>query len=154
MLIHWLSFAVATLGVGKIPKAPGTWCSLLAVLVWWAIPHESFLTEVLLILIAFVVGWIGTHYYEKLHNKHDPKEVVVDELIGMWLTLLVTPKVGLLYALGFIFFRIFDIWKPFPIGWIDRNTKGALGTILDDVVAGVFAFLLLKVVLLVGYFNG
>ena len=144
MLLKSLSNGLSTLGVGHLPKAPGTWGSLLAIIIWWAIMPQSIGLQAVLILLAFFVGWPATYYYEKLHNRHDPKEVVVDELIGMWLTLIAAPKALGIYVLGFLFFRFFDIKKPFPIGWIDKNTNSALGTILDDVVAGIFAFLVLQ----------
>jgi len=153
MVLNGIVTAIATLGVGKIPKAPGTWGSLLSVLIWWALFSlfpDSFQfpeTHFYMIIVAFFIGWLATHCYEKWNNRHDPKEVVVDELIGMWITLFAAPRILWVYALGFLFFRLFDIWKPFPIGWIDRKVPGALGTILDDVVAGLFAWILLWLVL-------
>lgn len=137
----------ATLVVGRIPKAPGTFGSLLAVVMWWLLMPQSYLIQLSLIMIAFLLGWVATSYYEKFNHKHDPKEVVVDELIGMWMTLFAAPKAASVFIIGFLLFRLFDIWKPFPIGWIDKKVPGALGTILDDVVAGVFAFILLNLAL-------
>lgn len=143
-MTRFLAAALATLFVGKIPKAPGTFGSLLAVLIWWAIMPLSFEIQQTLIVAAFFVGLLATFYYEKLNHKHDPKEVVVDELIGMWICLLGAPKHWLLFTLGFLLFRLFDIAKPFPIGWVDRRVPGALGTILDDVLAGFVAMILLR----------
>lgn len=159
MILRWLATAIATLGVGKIPWAPGTWGSLVALLVWWAIMPSDFLIRIASIVFAFFLGWIATKYYERFYDKHDPKEVVVDELVGMWIPLLLLPsaenatgEARLYYAaLGFLLFRLFDIWKPFPIGWIDRKVPGALGTMLDDVVAGLAAYALLFVFLLMRF---
>lgn len=134
-----LANGVATLGVGHLPKAPGTWGSLLAVIIWWFLLPLGWGSRFILIFSAFFIGWLATHYYEKWNDKHDPKEVVVDELVGMWITASVTFYVWWLFVLAFIFFRVFDIWKPFPIGWIDKNVPGALGTMLDDVAAGLIA---------------
>lgn len=150
MALNFLTTAVATLGVGKIPKAPGTFGSLLAVLMWWALFPLSFPVQLALIGFAFIAGWVATHYYEKWNHKHDPKEVVVDELIGMWITLLGASPKASIFIVGFLLFRLFDIWKPFPIGWVDNKVPGALGTILDDVIAGVFAYVVLQLLLLQG----
>lgn len=141
MFLKGLATAVATLGVGLIPKAPGTFGSLLAVLVWWVVQPQSLGVQATLILVAFLLGWLATHFYEKWNHHHDPKEVVVDELIGMWMTLFAVPKGMFLFVIGFLLFRLFDIWKPGPIGWIDRKVPGALGTILDDIAAGFLALL-------------
>lgn len=150
MFLKAVAITFSTLGVGLVPKAPGTFGSLLALLIWWALPPQALLSQFSLILMAFIVGWFATYYYEKLNSKHDPKEVVVDELIGMWITLLgAAPKPSIFIA-GFLLFRLFDIWKPFPIGWVDRKVPGALGTILDDVIAGIFAYLALQLLLLQG----
>jgi phosphatidylglycerophosphatase A len=143
MLIRWLCTALATLGVGKIPKAPGTWGSLLALLTWWAIIPKHWGIQLVTLLVACFLGWMATHYYEKFHDKHDPKEVVIDELVGLWMVLLV---MGLWISPGwidgtfaFLLFRFFDIWKPFPVGWVDRKVPGAFGTLLDDGVAALWA---------------
>lgn len=150
MVLNLLATSVATLGVGKIPRAPGTFGSLLAVLVWWASFPLPLELQLLLIFLAFGLGWVATHFYEKWSHKHDPKEVVVDELIGMWITLLGASQNWVIFLLGFLLFRLFDICKPFPIGWIDQKVPGALGTILDDVVAGVFAYILLNITIFLG----
>ncbi len=143
--------SLSTLFVGLIPKAPGTWGSLLSLLIWWAIGDQPLQVGLSLILAAFIVGTIATHYYEKWFDRHDPKEVVVDELVGMWITLLIIPLTPLVLTTGFLFFRFFDILKPFPISWIDSKMPGALGTMLDDVLAGVFAFVLLQTLFRAGW---
>ena len=140
----YLAMSLSTLFVGLVPKAPGTWGSLLALLIWWAIGPLSLPEGLLLVLLAFILGTVSTHFYEKWFDRHDPKEVVVDELVGMWITLLIIPLTPLTLIAGFLLFRFFDILKPFPINWIDRKMPGALGTMLDDVLAGVFAFVLLQ----------
>lgn len=146
MLIHRLSTSIATLGVGKIPKAPGTWGSLVAAVVWWLWMPEDLWVQGVLIVCAFFVGWWAADHYEKRTQKHDPKEIVVDELFGMWITLFGAHLWGFswltldaIVVVGFLFFRLFDIWKPFPVGWIDKNVPGALGTLLDDGAAGIMA---------------
>lgn len=140
MVLNFLATALVTCGVGKIPKAPGTFGSLLAAVIWWF--YSPFISEVV-IIATFFVGWLATHFYEKWNNKHDPKEVIIDEIVGLWMTLYLAPAKFSVLLLGFLLFRLFDIWKPFPIGWVDRKVPGALGTMLDDVLAGVAAWVCL-----------
>ena len=137
---------LVTLGVGKIPIAPGTWGSLVALLLWWFLLPLNLPIQGILILIAFLLGWIGTHFYEKWNQRHDPKEVVIDELVGMWLTLLGAHKNISIFIIGFFLFRLFDIWKPFPIRWLDQKVPGAFGTMIDDVLAAGFAYVSLKLI--------
>ena len=146
MVLNFVATAFVTCGVGKIPKAPGTFGSLLAAIVWWFFSSEI---NELVILGTFFLGWFATHYYEKWNNKHDPKEVVIDEVVGLWMTLYLAPPKFSVLLLGFLLFRLFDIWKPFPIGWVDRKVPGALGTMLDDVLAGAIAWVCLVVVMTV-----
>ena len=137
MVLNFLATALVTCGVGKVPKAPGTFGSLLAGIIWWF--YSSYIGEVA-IIVTFFVGWLGTHYYEKWNNRHDPKEVVIDEVVGMWMTLYLAPPKLSILLLGFLLFRLFDIWKPFPIGWVDKKVPGAFGTMFDDVLAGAIAW--------------
>lgn len=144
--IPWL----ATLGVGRFPKAPGTWGSLVALLIWRAIPWPSFFAQLLGVILSCLMAWWSIALYEKQTQQHDAKEVVIDEWAGMWITLLGASQNTLVMTLGFLFFRLFDIWKPFPIGWVDRRMHSPLGTLLDDVIAGGFAFLALHFTLSLG----
>lgn len=144
--------AFVTLGVGKIPWAPGTWGSLVGLALWWLI-QPDFVQGLIMIFLTSLAGFWAVHSYEKQSGAHDPKEVIIDEVIGMWITLLAFPTHFLWLSAGFILFRLFDIWKPFPIGWLDRKVGGALGTILDDVVAGLFAGLGLFIITMTGYFS-
>ena len=83
---------------------------------------------------------------KRYNRSHDPKEVVIDEVAGVWLVMFFFPQTIIGYLAGFILFRIFDIWKPFPISWIDNKVGGGLGIMLDDILAAVFA-------IIVGYFT-
>ena len=139
MLSRHLITAAATAGVGRIPFAPGTWGSLVGAMIWWFIGPLTIYRSSFLLWSVFILGWLVTHFYEQQSQKHDPKEVVIDEVLGVWIALLSVPHTLTHFVVGFVLFRLFDIWKPFPVGWIDRNVKGALGTMLDDVVAGVMA---------------
>jgi phosphatidylglycerophosphatase A len=144
MFLLKISTAIVTIGVGKIPKAPGTWGSLLAMLLWWAILPISLSLQLFLIFFSLIIGFIAIHYYEKKNHKHDSKEIVIDELVGMWITLFAAAHSLPVFFVGFLLFRIFDIWKPFPINWVDRHVKGAFGTMFDDLLAAVLSFICLN----------
>jgi phosphatidylglycerophosphatase A len=161
----YVALAVATCGVGLIPIAPGTWGSGVGVLVYLAVrwgfsqfnhwlsssqrsPLESELSfsgafPTALILAIFVVSIIGTlaaTRAEKLLGKKDPGAVVIDEVAGQLVTFLFVPLYAPRVALlvGFVAFRLFDIWKPYPIRRLE-NLGGGLGIMADDLLAGFYA---------------
>lgn len=156
--------AIATLGgIGHLRPAPGTWGSLAALPLAW-------LVHVLggpWLLIAGTIGAFGLGWWATLRDTagqadHDPSEIVVDELVGQWIALwplsIGATHVGVPitalwpgWVAAFVLFRLFDIWKPGPVGWADRRTD-AFGTMLDDVAAGVLAAL--GVVLLAALAHG
>lgn len=129
---------------GLSPKAPGTvgtFVSLLLGLILLEFLHVS--TLFLLSILVTIVAIKEINKYEKESGVHDSSEIVIDELAGMWITLAIcginSENAYILAPLAFIYFRIFDIWKPSIIGRIDRDVKGGLGVMGDDIVAGVFA---------------
>jgi phosphatidylglycerophosphatase A len=128
---------------GLSPKAPGTVGSFVALILGIILLHFiSYNTFLLLTILISVIAVKQINIYEKQTNEHDSKEIVIDELSGMWITLSVAavdPSNYLLAFIAFIFFRIFDIWKPSIIGKIDRDVKGGWGVMGDDMVAGFFA---------------
>jgi phosphatidylglycerophosphatase A len=138
--------------VGHLRPAPGTWGSLAALPVAWALHVLG--GPVLLglgALVAFAAGWWATAQETKGKDNHDPSEIVIDEVAGQWLALLPV-SIGAAHVgaaltalwpgwiVAFVAFRLFDIWKPGPIGWADRRGD-ALGVMLDDILAGVAAAL-------------
>ena len=129
---------------GLSPKAPGTvgsFVSLLIGLFLLEFLHVS--TLFLLALLITVIAIKQIDIYENETQTHDNSEIVIDELAGMWITLSIcginSSNIVIMASLAFIFFRIFDIWKPSIIGKIDRDVKGGLGVMGDDVVAGIAA---------------
>ena len=129
---------------GLSPKAPGTvgsFVSLLIGLFLLEFLHVS--TLFLLALLITVIAIKQIDIYENETQTHDNSEIVIDELAGMWITLSIcginSSNIVIMATLAFIFFRIFDIWKPSIIGKIDRDVKGGLGVMGDDVVAGIAA---------------
>jgi len=124
---------------GYLPKAPGTWGSLVGLALFFLLHTLSL--EVYLAIVAgiFVIGTFAAGEAEKIMDRKDPGLVVIDEIVGMLITMIAIPATPLAMALGFILFRIFDIWKPFPIRLIDQRFHGGLGIMLDDVVAGIYS---------------
>ncbi len=129
---------------GLFPKAPGTFGSFTSLLLGLAllqyIPDSTlFLLSILITLIAVK----QINIYEEEVKQHDSKEIVIDELAGIWITLSMCKineeNMLLMSILAFIFFRLFDIWKPSIIGKIDRDVKGGWGVMGDDILAGIFA---------------
>ncbi|MSN96390.1 phosphatidylglycerophosphatase A [Campylobacter sp. FMV-PI01] len=138
--------------VGYIKPAPGTWGSLAGLVVGFFVAkfiglETLFLLAILICLIA--INSINT--YEKNGGNHDDSNIVIDEVVGIWIaqsiTLCLNENSYLALILSFVFFRGFDIFKPSIIGRIDRNVKGGLGVMLDDVLAGFFAGLLALMVM-------
>ena len=131
-------------GAGLLPKAPGTWGSLAALPLAWIIASWGGpLALGVATIIVSLVGWWAADIYVRHTGVNDPSEVVIDEVAGQWLTLLVVPPDPLLYLAGFALFRLFDIRKPWPVGWADRTIPGGLGVMVDDIFAGLYAALFL-----------
>ena len=129
---------------GLSPKAPGTvgsFVSLIIGLFLLQFLHVS--TLFLLSLLVTVIAIKQIDIYEKEVGTHDSSEIVIDELAGMWIALSIcginNSNFVIMAVLAFVFFRIFDIWKPSIIGKIDRDVKGGLGVMGDDVIAGIAA---------------
>jgi phosphatidylglycerophosphatase A len=131
-------------GLGLLPKAPGTWASLAALPPAWAMSHAFGRPGLALALVALVaLGVWCADTVTRRSETPDPQIVVIDEIAGQWLTVLAVPPDAALYAIGFVLFRLFDIWKPWPVSWAERAFKGGLGVMVDDLLAGVYAGALL-----------
>jgi phosphatidylglycerophosphatase A len=129
-------------GSGALPKMPGTWGSLATLPVGvlllllggsWAVAAGA--------AVAFFVGWWATSRVLKQVDGGDPGYVVIDEVAGQLIVLAMVPPDVVHVAFAFVIFRAFDIFKPWPIGWLDRNVHGALGVMTDDIAAGAFGAL-------------
>lgn len=125
---------------GLSPKAPGTAGSLVAtllgVLIIWYISME---TLVLLTILLTLLGVKAIDAYEQASGTHDDKSIVIDEVVGVWIALILSSGSMTQIIASFAFFRLFDIWKPSLIGRIDRNVNGGWGVMGDDILAGVCA---------------
>jgi phosphatidylglycerophosphatase A len=139
-------FIATGFGSGYLPKAPGTWGSLVGVALWFGLRDLAVLPYLGVAAALFVVGTLCAGSAEKIVDRADPGLVVVDEIVGQLLALLAAPHHPVAVLLGFLAFRVFDILKPFPAGWLDRHIHGGLGIMLDDVVAGLYSLLVLQLI--------
>jgi phosphatidylglycerophosphatase A len=131
-------FWVATfLGIGKIPFAPGTWASLAAAPLFYPLIDYPLVHLVTLVVVYFL-GVYTTGEYAKNIGEVDPSSAVMDEVLGMGVAMVAIPRQWPFVIMAIILFRLFDIWKPFPIRRIEK-LPGGWGIMTDDLVAGLYA---------------
>lgn len=142
-------FAATLGGIGMVPIAPGTFGSITAWIIFVYLSHFISMINMLILTILFFILsiWICSEASKDLENK-DHKSIVIDELVGMWIALLPVLVIAnsqyerTVYALAaFFLFRFFDILKPFPISYFDKNYKNGFGIVIDDVISGLIAII-------------
>ena len=139
-----LYFIAAGFGSGLMPFAPGTWGTLAALPIYWVLSLYSLPVYLGVTIIAFVLGvWVADWVSRDL-GEHDYGGIVWDEIVGYLLTMVLVPVSLTWMIVGFVLFRLFDIWKPQPIRYIDQKVTGGLGIMLDDVLAAAFAWVVLQ----------
>ncbi len=134
-------------GSGYLPKAPGTWGSGVGVLLWLGLRNLGTGGYLAAVLLLFVLGTVAAGAAEKIVDRGDPGLVVIDEIVGQLIALWGAPLHPLAAAAAFVLFRLFDIFKPFPVGWLDSHIHGGLGIMLDDVIAGIYSLAVLQLAL-------
>jgi len=142
--IHFLSLGF---GSGLMPKAPGTFGTLAALPVYLLMANLSLLIYTLIVVALF---GLGVYLCQKTTDElkvHDHSGIVFDEIVGFLITMIAVPLTWQWIIAGFMLFRLFDIVKPWPISWLDRKVHGGLGIMLDDVLAGVFALIVMHLAL-------
>lgn len=143
--VHLLAFGF---GSGLSPRAPGTMGTIVAVPLYLLM--AAFLSPYVylgLIIASFVIGIYLCGRTAKDLGVHDHGGIVWDEFVGYWITMFMVPVTWYWVLSGFILFRLFDILKPFPIGWLDKKVEGGVGIMLDDVLAGVYAAICLQIMI-------
>jgi phosphatidylglycerophosphatase A len=126
-----------------MPIAPGTFGTLAAIpLWWWLAPLPLWVGAATTLLLIVLSVWISARA-ERIHGGHDSGKIVIDEVVGMLVTVIGVPFDWSLVVTAFFLFRALDIIKPQPIRWVDKNVPGGLGVVLDDVAAGVVGCALL-----------
>ena len=145
---------VTMFGLGKIPKIPGTFGSLATVILLYLFFHILNLSSSIILIcliIIFIYSFSAVANYIKDNDNKDPKEVIIDEFIGQSIPIYLyeishgtekSPNEALIfYGICFVLFRFFDIAKPFPVNFFDKNFKNSFGVIMDDVIAGIYVVL-------------
>ena len=149
-------FFLTLFNTGKIKHAPGTFASLITCLLFLLLINLLNITFLFFFtIIIFLYSFVAINTSFNSFDSDDPQEIVIDEFVGQMLPLLAIPLYETLYIApieyycvsAFLLFRLFDIWKPFPISYVDNNIEGALGIMLDDIIAGIFTFITMAIVL-------
>ena len=141
---HWLAFGF---GSGLLPKAPGTWGTLVGIPLFLLLAPLPLVGYLLATLALFGLGvWVCDKTGREL-GVHDHGAIVWDEVVGYLVTMTAVPANWQWLLAGFLLFRLFDILKPWPIRWLDRRVGGGLGVMVDDVAAGVMAWIVLQIML-------
>tara|TARA_B100000029_G_C17317465_1_gene866758 strand:+ start:238 stop:720 length:483 start_codon:yes stop_codon:yes gene_type:complete len=140
--------------IGRIKFAPGTIASLVTCILFLILINFFDIISIFLFtLFIFLYSFIAINSFDEFKSE-DPQEIVIDEVIGQMLPILAIPIYETLFLLpkiyycvfAFLLFRLFDILKPFPINYVDNNIAGALGIILDDILAGIYSIIILSII--------
>lgn len=146
IIFHPIHFLSLGFGSGLSPVAPGTMGTLVAVLLYLPLATLPLLMYLAILLITAVIGVLLCDKTSSTLGGHDHPAIVWDEFVGFWLTMLFAPAGWQWIVIGFVLFRLFDIWKPWPVSLADQKIKGGLGIMLDDVIAGVYALFFLQLI--------
>ena len=145
LLTHPAGWIAMGFGSGLSPIAPGTTGSLVALIPWWFVLRELPIVWYIAVLIAaFVIGVWACDIAGKRLGVDDHRALVWDEFVGQWIALCAAPVGWPWMIAGFALFRLFDIWTPWPIRVADRQVRGGLGVMLDDVLAGIYALIVMQ----------
>lgn len=136
----WHLMAVG-FGSGLSPKAPGTCGSFAAMFICMGLLYCPVYVTLLVTLVVFILGTIACNKAEEAMGMHDHGGIVIDEFVGMFISILAFPAAWYWALVAFVLFRFFDILKPFPVNYADQKIGGGLGVMVDDVVAGIYAYL-------------
>lgn len=147
MLLNPLHFLSLGFGSGLSPFAPGTAGTLVAIPLFILMAPLSPEYYLSIVICLFIAGVYLCGTTAQALGVHDHGAIVWDEIVGYLLTMFLLPADLLMISLGFILFRLFDIWKPWPIRLLDQKVSGGFGIMLDDVVAAIYAAVLLQLIL-------
>ncbi len=147
LLAHPAHFLALGFGSGLAPKAPGTFGTIVGLPLYYLIANYHLNIQLLFITIAFVIGIYLCDVAGKNLGVSDHGSIVWDEIAAMMLVLTIAPSTWIWWLVAFLLFRLFDIWKPFPIRQCDAKLKGGFGVMFDDLLAAIYAMVALKALL-------
>lgn len=139
---NWIHFLACGLGSGAIPFAPGTMGTIAAIPLFYILAPLPGLVYILIVVALFTVGCWLCDISARDFGVHDHSGIVWDEIVGLLIAMWGLPSAWPWVVLGFVLFRIVDIWKPFPISWLDKQIGGGIGIMVDDVLAGIYALVI------------
>ncbi len=151
LLKHPWHFFSLGFGSGLAPFAPGTFGTLAAIPLYLLCQPLGLEVYLVITLIGFAVGVYWCGFTSKALGVHDHSGIVWDEIVGFFITMIAVPLSLTNIIVGFLLFRLFDIWKPWPIKILDEKVSGGFGIMIDDVLAGIFAFFVLHGLLQLNY---
>lgn len=135
----------AGFGSGLAPRAPGTFGTLAALIPWWPLHFLLAIQYWIIIAVGTALGIYVCGKTARDLRTHDHGSIVWDEFIGLWIALAWLPTNAAWIIAGFLLFRLFDIWKPWPISWCDKHVHGGFGIMFDDILAGAAALAVIQV---------
>jgi phosphatidylglycerophosphatase A len=147
LLANPAHFFALGFGSGLAPKAPGTFGTLVALPLFWLIAKYSVSNQLIIIAALFIIGIYFCSVAGKNLGVSDHGAIVWDEIVAMMLVLAFTPLNWMWWLIAFLLFRLFDIWKPFPIRQLDAKLKNGFGVMFDDLLAAIYAIFSLKIIL-------
>lgn len=146
--IHCLSLGF---GAGTVSKAPGTAGTVVGILAYLLLQELALEYYLGIVFLLYMVGIWMCAYTANILQRHDHPAIVWDEIVGYLVTMILAPSGWLWIFVGFILFRIFDIWKPWPINLVDKQLKGGHGIMADDLLAGIFSLTVMQIIAYILY---
>jgi phosphatidylglycerophosphatase A len=141
-------FLSSGFGSGYIKHIPGTFGSFVGLIMWFFLISSKYIFHFFLIILIIPFSIFISEMAEKIYNKKDDQKIVIDEIVGMWISLAFLPKKLIIFFLGFLFFRFFDIKKPSLIKDVQK-ISGGIGIVLDDVFSGILTNIILHLFIII-----
>ena len=144
---NFLKLIATYFNIGRVSKAPGTLATAATIPLFILMSRLPDVIYMMLVLALAILGIFAAQAYESDSVEHDAKEIVIDEVVGFLITMVLVPCTVKAIIVGFIFFRLLDIFKPWPISVLDEKVKGGVGVMVDDIAAGIFASMAIQAIL-------
>jgi Phosphatidylglycerophosphatase A and related proteins len=136
-----VALTIATaLGAGYVPRAPGTCGTVVGLLLFWGLSDLPIWLYIVIVSLVVAIGTWAASITGKIYGEVDNQRIVIDEVAGYLITMIAARPTLVVMLMGFVLFRFFDIVKPFPVDWADKKVNNAFGVMLDDILAGIYAW--------------